>query len=116
MAQGPSQALPGTAAGLHPNRAAGESLPLQPGVRVPLRPERRLPRPPLWPRAVEPSADLTTRARGLRRLRSFTPNLVRVWNYLDRTKCTRAEGGGGGAPLGHAPQSAAAKGVQGRST
>lgn len=59
-AQGPGRALPGAAAGLHPHRAAGASLPLQPGVPVPLRHERRLPRPPLWPRAMEPPADLTT--------------------------------------------------------
>lgn len=78
-AQGPGWALPGAKAGLHPHRAAGASVQLQPGVPVQLRHERRLPRPPLWPRAVELSAGFTigrarAHARGPRRLRSFHPH------------------------------------------
>ncbi|XP_057584543.1 PDZ domain-containing protein 7-like [Hippopotamus amphibius kiboko] len=87
---------PGAEAELHPHRAAGASLPLQPGVPVPRRPERRLPRPPLWPHVVEPSTDLFTRARARarapRRLRSFTLAPARARKYLDCTKRAGAEG------------------------
>lgn len=106
-AQGPGWALPGAKAGLHPHRAAGASLQLQPGVPVQLRHERRLPRAPLWPRAVELSAGFTigrerARTRGAHAgCAAFTPTPARLWNYLVYTQRAGAGGGrgrGGGRP------------------
>lgn len=105
-AQGPGWALPGAKAGLHPHRAAGASLQLQPGVPVQLRHERRLPRHPLWPRAVELSAGFTigrARTRGAHAgCAAFTPTPARLWNYLVDTK--RAGAGGGRGRDGDRPR------------